>query len=63
MYFLIPHGKNDFIKVSKNLIRYRSENFIGFQNNYVERSIISNVVNFDILTTNLNARVFYIIIL
>ena len=28
--FLIMHGKNDFVQVSKNLARYRSENnFVG----------------------------------
>jgi len=35
------HGKNSFIKVSKNLTRYRSvNNFVSRQNNYVGRSRI-----------------------
>ena len=37
------HGKNNLIKVSKNLTRYRSENtFVGNQNNYVR---ISNMMS------------------
>jgi len=37
------HGKNNLVKVSKNLTRYRSENtFVGNQNNYVR---ISNMMS------------------
>jgi len=36
---LIVHGKNDFAAVSKNLVRYRSENnFIRSLNIYVSSS-------------------------
>ena len=31
------YGKNDFTEISKSLARYRSENnFVEYQNNYVE---------------------------
>jgi len=35
---LDPYEKNDFAKVSKNLVRYKSENIVllDHQNNYVE---------------------------
>jgi len=40
------HGKNDFVEISKNLIRCRSENnLLAHQNNYVRRlSIMSNAL-------------------
>ena len=40
------HGKNDFVVVSKNLIKCRSENnLLAHQNNYVRRlSIMSNAL-------------------
>jgi len=29
------HGKNDFTEVFKSLGKYRSDNFVGYQNSYV----------------------------
>jgi len=42
------HGKNSFIKVSKNLTRYKSvNNFVNRQNNYAgHSSIISKKLTF-----------------
>jgi len=41
--YTYTHGKNDFIEISKNLDRYRSENNFIEQNNYIEiSSMMSN---------------------
>jgi len=48
------HGKNSFVEIFKNLIRYRSKNnFVGPQNDY-SLSIDDNVKNFNIPATNSN---------
>jgi len=50
--------RNNFVEVSKNLVKYRSKNnFVELSKlyYYVERSsIINNAKSFDILTTNLS---------
>jgi len=53
----ISYEKNGFAEVSKNLVKYRSNNnFVYCQNNYVRRStVMSNAAkNFDFLTISLN---------
>jgi len=56
---LFLYGKNDFVDIFKNLVKYRSENkylLLDHQNNDVGHSnIIRNATkNFDILTIRLS---------
>jgi len=50
------HGKNGFAEVCKNLAKYRTENNLDHQNNYVGRlSVDDNAVKcFYVLSTSLN---------
>jgi len=55
--FILLHGKSNFVEISKNLDRYKSENnIVGLKNNYIgNSSMISNAAKcFGILTINLN---------
>jgi len=35
---LYPHGRSGFAEISKNLARYKSENLLNYQKNYVGHS-------------------------
>jgi len=45
MFDLSIHKKNEFVEVSKNLARHRSENNLDHQNNYVGISSVMNCKN------------------
>jgi len=52
---MLLHGKNNFAEVSKNLVRYRSENksvkLSNYYNYVANSSMMSNTESFDILAT------------
>lgn len=58
------HEKYNFTEVSKNVVRYRSENNFNDQNNYVRLSSMIKIAakSFDVLSINLKLEIFHIII-